>query len=148
MHTDLHNDFQKQPFSPRILDFLRVLVGAFGCFAADCTQQHPAAKHSFYSLSPVLDSPLRRACVPLLPGAAHDSAQFLRRDLWPRRARKRGASPHCYYRFLIERILIGDSCIPVRRFPNATCIAWSAVALNSTMVSLLGFIVISISFGY
>ena len=29
VHKDLHNDFQKHPYSQRILDFLRVLVGAF-----------------------------------------------------------------------------------------------------------------------
>ena len=58
-------------------------MGALRPFGLDCKQWHYAAQACFSEVSADLASLAVRRCDPLLLGAAQDSAQFLRRDLWP-----------------------------------------------------------------
>ena len=66
VHKDLHNDFQKHPYSPRVLDFLRVLVGAFEAFALDCTEVQEAASALFYRFLVIQCYPVHRRAATYL----------------------------------------------------------------------------------
>jgi len=57
-------------------------VGALRPFGLDCKQRHYAAQACFSGFSADLASLAVRRCDCLLLGAAQDSAQFLRRDLF------------------------------------------------------------------